>query len=157
MKDLFKEMIRDEYQWVYTDSDCTEQLIEGFNGDISEEEYDKYVDTFIEDATNRYCRDEYIISSMHEFMHDIMIDTIKDYVLDKEQYISNNVKIDEVEEYDRYFDVDNIIEEIQKELADKDDEVVEVILETKSGKIINYERVKDIDDNDLWRKDIKLR
>lgn len=80
MDDLFARFIKDEYEWLYDDSDCTDVLLEGFDGEISEEEFYENFDMFLNRAVNDFCNDEWIIQQLHENMHDILIDVLKDYL-----------------------------------------------------------------------------
>ncbi len=83
MDDLFARFIKDEYEWVFGESDSTDVLLEGFNGEISEDEFYENFDMFMNQAVNEYCNDEWIIQQMHENMHDILVDVLKNYLDNK--------------------------------------------------------------------------
>ncbi len=80
MDDLFAKFIKDEYEWVFGETDCAKVLLDGFDGRISEDEFYENFDTFMNQATNEYCNNEWIIQQMHDNMHDILVDVIKDYL-----------------------------------------------------------------------------
>ena len=83
MEDLFQKFIKDEYEWVFGESDSTAVLLEGFNGEISEDEFYENFDMFMTQATTYFTNDEWIIQQMHENMHDILVDVLKDYLNNK--------------------------------------------------------------------------
>ena len=79
---MFENFIKEEYEWLY-DGDNVSILLDGFDGKITEEEfYDNY-DEFINRATEDYCNNDWIIQEMHDSMHEILIDVIKDYLANK--------------------------------------------------------------------------
>ena len=82
IKNPFEDFIKEEYEWVYNENNIS-VLLNRFDGKITEEEfYDNY-DEFINRATESYCNNEWIIQEIHDFMHEILIDVIKDYLANK--------------------------------------------------------------------------
>ena len=82
MENLFEKFIKEEYEYIY-DGDNVDILLNGFDGKITEEEfYDNY-DEFISKATEDYCNNDWLIQEMHDSMHELLIDVIKDYLANK--------------------------------------------------------------------------
>lgn len=82
MDDLFQRFIQDEYEWILND-DVVQVLLEGFDGEITEEEFYENMDMFINRAVTMFCNDEWIIQQMHDNMDDTMRDVLKDYLNEK--------------------------------------------------------------------------
>ena len=82
MDDLFQRFIQDEYEWILND-DVVQNLLERFDGRITEEEFYENMDMFINRAVNSFCNDEWIIQQLHDNMDDIMVDELKDYLNEK--------------------------------------------------------------------------
>ena len=81
IKNPFEDFIKEEYEWIYN-GDNVSMLLNGFNGEISEEEfYDNY-DEFLNKAVKAYCNNDYIIQQMHDDMHDELVDVLKQYLID---------------------------------------------------------------------------
>lgn len=82
MDDLFQRFIQDEYEWILND-DVIQILLEGFDGEITEEEFYENMDMFINRAVTMFCNDEWIIQQIHDNMDDTMRDVLKDYLNEK--------------------------------------------------------------------------
>ena len=85
MENLFEKFIKEEFEWIYEDGDSVNMIIEGFDGDITENEFYEHFDEFIQQAVNQYCNNEWIIQTMHDNMHDELNDVIKQYLLDRDE------------------------------------------------------------------------
>ena len=83
MENYFERFVRDELDWICND-DMIRILLENFDGEISEEELEDHMEEFINQAANRFCNDEYVIQTMHDWMHDEVNDVIKEYLYNKE-------------------------------------------------------------------------
>lgn len=84
MINYFEQFVRDELEWIFND-DMERIILEGFDGELTEEELDEHVEEFFEQAIEDFCNDEYIIQTMHDWMHDAFVNVIKDYLNSKEQ------------------------------------------------------------------------
>ena len=82
MENYFEKFIKEEYEWLYGDSDCADIIMR--ETDISEEEYYENLDDFIEQAVEDVCNDEYIIQCLHDWMHDSLSDIIEGYMEPRE-------------------------------------------------------------------------
>ena len=81
IKNPFEDFIKEEYEYIY-DGDNVSVLLDGFDGEISEEEfYDNY-NEFLNKAVEAYCNNDYIIQQMHDNMHDELVDVLKQYLID---------------------------------------------------------------------------
>jgi hypothetical protein len=85
MENLFEKFIKEEYEWIYEDGDNANLIIEGFDGEISEDEFYEHFDEFMNQAVDQYCNSEYIIQTMHDNMHDELIDVVKQYLNNRDE------------------------------------------------------------------------
>ena len=84
MDNLFEQFMKQEFEWIYECGDCVDMLLDGFDGEIDEDEFYEHFDMFMNRAVENYCNNEYIIQMMHENMHDELIDVLKDYLNERE-------------------------------------------------------------------------
>ena len=84
MINYFEQFVKDELEWICND-DMINILLEGFDGEITEDELDEHLEDFMNQSVQDFCNDEWIIQTMHDWMHDFMVDAIKDYLNSKEQ------------------------------------------------------------------------
>ena len=82
IKNPFENFIKEEYEWIY-DGENTDILLSGFDNAITKEEFEENFEEFINRATDCYCNNDWIIQEMHDSMHEILIDVIKDYLTNK--------------------------------------------------------------------------
>ena len=75
-----ENFIRNEYEWIYESSDdAMSILFDDLDGeDFSMEELNENLSDFIDRAVERICEDEYIIQCLHDWMHDELLDVIKE-------------------------------------------------------------------------------
>ena len=83
MINYFEQFVKDELEWICND-DMINILLEGFDGEITEDELDEHLEDFMNQSVQDFCNDEWIIQTMHDWMHDFMVDAIKDYLNSKE-------------------------------------------------------------------------
>lgn len=83
MVNYFEQFVKDELEWICND-DMINILLEGFDGEITEDELDEHLEEFMNQSVEGFCNDEWIIQTMHDWMHDFMVDAIKDYLNSKE-------------------------------------------------------------------------
>lgn len=82
IKNPFEDFIKEEFEFIY-DGNNVSILLDEFDGKISEEEFEENFEEFINRATNYYCNNDWIIQEMHDSMHEILINVIKDYLANK--------------------------------------------------------------------------
>ena len=82
MEDYFEKFIKEEYDWLYGCDDCADIIMR--ETEISEEEYYEHLDDFIARATKNICNDEFIIQTLHDWMHDELSSIIEDYMEPRE-------------------------------------------------------------------------
>ena len=85
MENLFEKFMKEEFEWVFGEGDSVNMIIEGFDGDITEDEFYEHFDEFIQQAVDKYCNNEWIIQTMHDNMYDELNDVIKQYLLDRDE------------------------------------------------------------------------
>ena len=75
-----KNFIRNEYEWIYEScSNAMDVLFDDLDGeDFSMAEINENLPDFIDRAVERVCNDEYIIQCLHDWMHDELLDVIKE-------------------------------------------------------------------------------
>lgn len=79
MDNLFEQFVKDEMDWICND-DMINILLDNFDGEITEEELEDNMEVFINQAANRFCNNEYIIQTLHDWMHDEVSDVVKEYI-----------------------------------------------------------------------------
>ena len=84
MKNFFEQFVKDEMEYICDDY-MFDILLENFEGELSEDELDDNLEYFINQAIKNFCNNEYIIQSLHDWMHDEVNDVVKQYVLNKEE------------------------------------------------------------------------
>lgn len=89
--DTYKKFIKEEYEWVFgNDSDSINYILEGFEGKITAEEFEKYQDVILNTSVNNFYNDEYVVQQIHENMDDTIREVIRDFIEDKEGFIEDN-------------------------------------------------------------------
>ena len=83
MEDLFAKFINEEFEWIYSDTDAAKWILEGFDGEINEDEFYEIFDQLKSDVTDAVANDEWLIQQIHERMDDMLIDVLKDYLNNK--------------------------------------------------------------------------
>ena len=75
-----ENFIRNEYEWIYEScSDAMDILFDDLDGiDLNMDEINENLSDFIDAAVERICDDEYIIQSLHDWMHDELLNVIKE-------------------------------------------------------------------------------
>lgn len=75
-----EDFIRTEYGWIYEScSDAMDILFDDLDGeDFSIAEINENLSDFIDRAVERICEDEYIIQCLHDWMHDELLEVIKE-------------------------------------------------------------------------------
>ena len=80
MEDLFARFIEEEFEYIFSDSDCVNYIIEGFDNEISEDEFYEHFEVFKNRVVNMTSNDEWLIQQIHERMDDMLRDVLKDYL-----------------------------------------------------------------------------
>lgn len=77
-----ENFIRNEYEWIYEScSDAMDILFDDLDGvDLNMDEINENLSDFIDAAVERICDDEYIIQSLHDWMHDELLNVIREYI-----------------------------------------------------------------------------
>ena len=84
MDNLFAKFIAEEFEWIFSDEDSVNWIIEGFDDKrLDSEEFYQHFDEFKNRVVNMTSNDEWIIQQIHERMDDMLRDVLKDY-LDKQ-------------------------------------------------------------------------
>ena len=83
MDDLFARFIDQEFEWIFSDGDVVNWVLEGFGNEIDEDEFYEHFEEFKNQVVNKVANDEWIIQQIHERMDDMLIDSLKDYLNDK--------------------------------------------------------------------------
>lgn len=83
MDDLFARFINEEFEWIYSDSDSVKYIVEGFDNEISEDEFYENFEAFKNRVVNTTSNDEWLIQQIHERMDDMLRDVLKDYLNNK--------------------------------------------------------------------------
>lgn len=75
-----ENFIRNEYEWIYESyADAMEILFDDLDLDENNIlEIRESLSDFIDAAVERVCNDEYIIQCLHDWMHDELLDVIKE-------------------------------------------------------------------------------
>ena len=75
-----ENFIRNEYEWIYEScNDAMDILFDDLDvEDLNMDEINENLSDFIDAAVERICDDEYIIQSLHDWMHDELINVIKE-------------------------------------------------------------------------------
>lgn len=75
-----ENFIRNEYEWIYEScSDGMDILFDDLDvEDLNMDEINENLSDFIDAAVERICNDEYIIQCLHDWMHDELLDVIKE-------------------------------------------------------------------------------
>lgn len=75
-----ENFIRNEYEWIYEScSDAMDILFDDLDiEDLKMDEINENLSDFIDAAVERICDDEYIIQSLHDWMHDELLNVIKE-------------------------------------------------------------------------------
>ena len=83
MDDLFAKFIAEEFEYIFSDEDCVNWIIEGIDDErLDSEKFYQHFDKFKNRVVNMTSHDEWIIQQIHERMDDMLRDVLKDY-LDK--------------------------------------------------------------------------
>lgn len=75
-----ENFIRNEYEWIYEScSDAMDILFDDLDiEELKMDEINENLSDFIDAAVERICDDEYIIQSLHDWMHDELLNVIKE-------------------------------------------------------------------------------
>lgn len=75
-----ENFIRNEYEWIYEScSDAMDILFDDLDcEELNMDEINENLSDYIDAAVERICNDEYIIQSLHDWMHDELLDVIKE-------------------------------------------------------------------------------
>jgi len=81
MDDSFARFINEEFEWIFSDEDSVNYIIEGFNDKrLTSEKFYKHFDEFKNQVVNMTSNDEWIIQQIHERMDDMLRDVLKEYL-----------------------------------------------------------------------------
>ena len=81
MDDLFARFINEEFEWIFSDEDSVNYIIEDFNDErLTSEKFYKHFDEFKNQVVNMTSNDEWIIQQIHERMDDMLRDVLKNYL-----------------------------------------------------------------------------
>lgn len=84
MEDLFAKFIEEEFEYMYSDDDYVNCIVEGFNNEkLTAEKFYKHFDKFKNQVVNMISNDEWLIQQIHECMDDMLRDVLKDYLNNK--------------------------------------------------------------------------
>lgn len=75
-----ENFIRNEYEWIYEScSDAMDILFDDLDcEELNMDEINENLSDYIDAAVERICNDEYIIQSLHDWMHDELLNVIKE-------------------------------------------------------------------------------
>lgn len=75
-----ENFIRNEYEWIYEScSDTMDILFDDLDAeDLNMDEINENLSDYIDAAVERICDDEYIIQSLHDWMHDELLNVIRE-------------------------------------------------------------------------------
>lgn len=75
-----EDFIRTEYGWIYEScSDAMDILFDDLDAeDLNMDEINENLSDYIDAAVERICDDEYIIQSLHDWMHDELLNVIRE-------------------------------------------------------------------------------
>ena len=75
-----ENFIRNEYEWIYESSDdAMDILFDDLDAeDLNMDEINENLSDYIDAAVERICDDEYIIQSLHDWMHDELLNVIRE-------------------------------------------------------------------------------
>lgn len=106
--DYFKRFVKEEYEWVYSEScDAVQLLLKNLEGKVSEQEFDDYFDMFTSEAMQRYTNNEYVIQSLHEIMDDCLTEVLQEYAENKEEFIKDYKLDDRAIRYEIEEEIEN--------------------------------------------------
>ena len=81
MDDLFAKFIDEEFEFIFSDEDSINYIIEGFDDErLTSEKFYKHFDEFKNQVVNMTSNDEWIIQQIHERMDDMLRDVLKEYL-----------------------------------------------------------------------------
>lgn len=81
MDNLFAKFIAEEFEYIFSDEDCVNWIIEGLNDErLNSEKFYQHFDKFKNQVVNMTSNDEWIIQQIHERMDDMLRDVLKDYL-----------------------------------------------------------------------------
>lgn len=75
-----ENFIRNEYEWIYEScSDAMDILFDDLDAEnLNMDEINENLSDYIDAAVERICDDEYIIQSLHDWMHDELLNVIRE-------------------------------------------------------------------------------
>lgn len=75
-----ENFIRNEYEWIYEScSDAMDILFDDLDcEELNMDEINENLSDYIDAAVERICNDEYIIQCLHDWMHDELLNVIKE-------------------------------------------------------------------------------
>ena len=75
-----ENFIRNEYEWIYEScSDAMDILFDDLDcEELNMDEINENLSDYIDAAVERICNDEYIIQCLHDWMHDELLEVIKE-------------------------------------------------------------------------------
>ena len=81
MDSLFAKFIAEEFEWIFSDEDSVNWIIEGLNDErLDSEKFYQHFDEFKNRVVNMTSNDECIIQQIHERIDDMLRDVLKDYL-----------------------------------------------------------------------------
>ena len=84
MDDLFARFIDQEFEYIFSDEDCVNWIIDGLDDErLDSEKFYQHFDKFKNRVVNMTSNDEWIIQQIHERMDDMLRDVLKDYLNNK--------------------------------------------------------------------------
>ena len=85
MEDLFARFINEEFEYIFSDEDNANYIVEGFNDErLTVEKFYEHFEEFKNQVVNKTANDEWLIQQIHERMDDMLRDVIKDYLNNKQ-------------------------------------------------------------------------
>ena len=81
MDNLFAKFIAEEFEYIFSDEDCVNWIIDGLDDErLDSEKFYKHFDKFKNRVVNMTSNDEWLIQQIHERMDDMLRDVLKDYL-----------------------------------------------------------------------------
>ena len=81
MDNLFAKFIDQEFEYIFSDEDCVNWIIDGLDDErLDSEKFYQHFDEFKNKVVNMTSNDEWIIQQIHERMDDMLRDVLKDYL-----------------------------------------------------------------------------
>ena len=82
MDDLFAKFIAEEFEYMYSDEDRINYIVENLDdGEIAFKTFYQHFDTFKNQVVNMTSNDEWLIQQIHDRMDDMLIDAMMRYFI----------------------------------------------------------------------------